>query len=193
MLGAKRVKKCCVVLAKGLSVWYKSINADYLLPGEIVARKGSAVVVLNKNTNKVNHSQAFLSFITRHFSSERASVDQFTDSKGGWWRGWSARHDTATVRRHYINVMAQLSYPQISNCYHNKLFSFMSACWFQKIQQLSKCIGPVFVSFSYSEVHNGAILLNIKRRFNNDLIYVSVCMNGGKTLCFAECCITDQC
>ena len=96
----KRVKNSCVVLAKGLTVWYKSKDADYLLPGEIVMRKGSAVVVLNKNTNEVNHSRAFLSFITRHFSSERASVDQFADPKGGRWRGWSARHDTATVRRH---------------------------------------------------------------------------------------------
>ena len=58
---------------------------------------------------------------------------------------------------------------------------------------MSKVHWSRVVSISYSEVHNGAILLNIKRRFNNDLIYVSVGMNSGKTLCFTECCITDQC
>ena len=67
------------VLTKGLSVWYKSKNANYLLPGEIILFRGNIATVKNKSSNEVNPSKYFwASFRDISLQIEQVSVNLLT-------------------------------------------------------------------------------------------------------------------
>ena len=164
-----------IVLTKGLSVWYKSKNVNHLLPGEIILYKGKVVTVQNKSSNEVNHSKCFwASFWDISLQIEQVSVNSLTprveDGETGvedmiqlQWEIIKYNTTTVVVYTHQ-NVTITRSFPLYLLADPENVT--VIECW------LCLCVCVCV----YSDVHDGAILLNIKRRFNNNLIYVRTCM-----------------